>query len=255
MHFIDSHTHLYLRSSEDLELMALAGVEGAVLCSYYPIKPSSPSTLIDLYRWLIEEEPERLSKFGLSTWVAVGVHPRSIPNEGIKKVLDHLLMLFNNKQASALGEVGLEVGGKEEEKILVQQMQIANEYAVPIIIHTPRSNKSKIFNKLLSIIESEKVDHERIIIDHLTPDLVPKARSLGVIAGLTVQPGKLTPKDVADILSKNGPEGIVVNSDLGNVSSDPLALPKVAHYLDQAGFGARDIELVTRSNIRTLLLL
>jgi predicted metal-dependent TIM-barrel fold hydrolase len=186
-------------------------------------------------------------------WVAVGIHPRSIPIEGTKRVLGHIRTLFDNKQVSALGEVGLETDSSEEEKILVQQMRIAKEYAVPIIIHTPRSNKPEIFNKLLSIIGSEKIDPGKVIIDHLTPDLVPKARSAGVVAGLTVQPGKLTPQDVSDILSKNGPEGIVVNSDLGNVPSDPLALPKVAHHLDRAGFGTRDIELVTCSNIRTLL--
>jgi predicted metal-dependent TIM-barrel fold hydrolase len=171
----------------------------------------------------------------------------------MKKVLGHIRALFDNEQASALGEVGLETDSSEEEKILVQQMRIANEYAVPIIIHTPRSNKPKIFNKLLLVIESEKIDPGRVIMDHLTPDLVPKARSAGVVAGLMVQPGKPTPQDVADILSKNGPEGIVVNSDLGNTPSDPLALPKVAHHLDWAGFGVKEIELVTCSNIRTLL--
>jgi len=40
-----------------------------------------------------EEKRERLNKFGLSIWVAVGIHPRSIPNEGTKKVLDNLLAL------------------------------------------------------------------------------------------------------------------------------------------------------------------
>ena len=50
----------------------------------------------------------------------------------------------------------------------------------------------------------------------------------------------------------NGPEGIVANSDLGNVPSDPLTLPKVARAMDRASISGRDVQLVTYSNIRNL---
>jgi len=96
------------------------------------------------------------------------------------------------------------------------------------------------------------VDLGRVIMDHLTPDLVAKVRAKGAWAGITVQPGKLAPKDVCDIVIANGPEGIVVNSDLGKSPSDPLTLPKVARAMDSASISGRDVELVTYSNIRKL---
>ncbi|MGQ9760123.1 MAG: TatD family hydrolase [Candidatus Methanomethylicaceae archaeon] len=253
MRFIDSHTHTYLRGPEDLELMSVSGIEGVIICSFFPVRPSGSSTMYDLFRWVMEEEPSRLSVYGITSRTAVGIHPRAIPEEGTKSLLDHILALFDNEKASALGEVGLETGSVEERDVLIQQIRIANEYPVPMIIHTPRNNKPKILEKLLSIIDSENVDPARVIIDHLTPDLVEKVRSAGANAGLTVQPGKLSPKDVHDIILKTGPEGIIVNSDIGIKPSDPLALPRVAHYLDRAGLSGRDIEMVTYSNIRALL--
>lgn len=253
LRFIDSHTHTYLRGPEDLELMSVSGIEGVVICSFFPVRPSGFSTMRDLFRWVIEEEPFRLSSYGISSRVAVGIHPRSIPEEDVKAVIDHILALFDNEKASALGEVGLETGSQEEEYVLTQQIRIANEYPVPMIMHTPRNNKQKILEKLLSIIESENVDPARVIIDHLTPDLVEKVRSIGANVGLTVQPGKLTAKDVHEVIMKHGPEGIVLNSDIGNKASDPLALPRVAHYLDRAGVSGRDIQMITYSNIRALM--
>jgi len=78
-------------------------------------------------------------------------------------------------------------------------------------------------------------------------------RAKGAWAGITVQPGRLAPKDVCYAVTAYGPEGIVVNSDLGNTPSDPLTLPKVARAMDRASISGRDVQLVTYSNIRNLL--
>lgn len=253
MRFIDAHTHTYLRGPEDLELMAISGIEGVIVCSFLPFNPSGFYTMRDLFKWLIEVESFRLSQYGISARIAIGIHPKFLPESELKPILDYILTLFDNEKASALGEVGLEIGSREEEEVLVQQIRIANEYLVPMIMHTPRNNKSKILDKLLSIMDSENVDPSRVIIDHLTPDLVERVKSIGAMAGLTVQPGKLTPKDVYEVITKFGPEGIVVNSDIGANPSDPLSLPKTAHYLDRNGVSGGDIQKITFSNIRSLI--
>jgi predicted metal-dependent TIM-barrel fold hydrolase len=227
-------------------------VEGVIVCSYFPVYPSGPATLIHLFRWISEGEPERLSAMGMAMRATVGIHPRSIPESSLKQVLDHILALFDNELAYALGEVGLESASKVEEKVFRQQLRIANEYPVPIIVHTPKANKPQTLDSTLKILDDEKVDYSRVIIDHPTPDLVPKVRAKGAWAGITVQLGRLVPKDVCDIVTANGPEGIVVNSDLGSVPSDPLTLPKVARAMDRASISGRDVQLVTYSNIRNL---
>lgn len=252
MRFIDSHTHTYLRGPEDLELMAVSGIEEVVVCSFLPFRPYGFSTMYDLFKWLIENETYRLYNYGIHSKIAIGIHPRAIPESEVKMVIDYILTLFDREKASALGEVGLETGSKEEEDVFIQQLRVSNEYLVPVIIHTPRQNKQKILEKIISILDSENVDFSRVIIDHLTPDLVEKVRSVGAIAGLTVQPGKLTPKDVYDVITKYGPEGIVVNSDIGFNPSDPLALPRTAYYLSKEGISGGDIQKIMYSNIRNL---
>lgn len=253
MKCIDAHTHTYFRSTDDLELMSVSGVEGVVLCSYFPIQPTGASTVFDLFKWLSEEETARLASYGIDFRIAVGIHPRSIPKYELDLALERVLAIFDNEIANGLGEVGLETGSEEEVDVLVRQLRIANEYDRPVVVYTPQKNKQAIVEKLLAILKDEYTDPSRIIVDHLTPDLVPKVRELGFNAGLTVQQGRLTPNDVKEVIEKHGPEGIIINSGLGNEPSDPLAVLRTAKYLDRSGISGRDIQLVTYSNARSLM--
>ncbi|MDH7556335.1 MAG: hypothetical protein QHG94_05315, partial [Candidatus Methanosuratincola sp.] len=79
MKCIDSHTHTYFRGPEDLELMSVSGVEGVVLCSYFPVQPTGASTVFDFFKFLAEEEAARLASYGIDFRLAMGIHPKFIP--------------------------------------------------------------------------------------------------------------------------------------------------------------------------------
>jgi predicted metal-dependent TIM-barrel fold hydrolase len=81
---------------------------------------------------------------------------------------------------------------------------------------------------------------------------MPSVREIGANAGITVQQGKLTEEDAAGIVSSFGPDNVLVNSDLGNVPSDPLTLPKVASCMMRAGIAKGDIEKVVYKNAKEL---
>ncbi|MGC8817151.1 MAG: TatD family hydrolase [Candidatus Hadarchaeum sp.] len=253
MSFIDSHTHIYLRGAQDLEAMSAAGVEGVVICSYFPVKPTGPTTLIDLHRWLAEGESERLKNYGITAFLAVGIHPRCIPSTGVNQVLEHLASFFESGRAMALGEVGLETASEEEAKVLVKQIELAKSYDLPMIFHTPRQNKSQVFDRLLKLIGSQKVEWSKVIIDHLTLELAARTKTLGANIGITVQPGKMAEKDVISVVNNIGAEDIMVNSDLSNQPSDPLTVPKVARALCEAGLSKGDVEKVTYLNAKMVL--
>lgn len=253
MRYIDSHTHIYLRGPEDLKSMSAAGIEGVVVCSYFPVKPTGASTLIDLHRWIEEVELPRLKSFGIVGKVALGMHPRSIPDSDVDAVLDQLSSAFSSGAVAALGEVGLDAGTKEEEDVLRSQIRLAKGFDLPMIFHTPRQNKDKVFHQLLRIIQDERVDSDKIIVDHLTAEQMPLIREIGANAGITVQSGKLTEKDAADIVNSFGPENIMINSDLGNMVSDPLTVPKVAEFMIREGLGSGDVEKVVYKNIKRAL--
>ncbi len=252
MRIIDSHTHTYLRGPEDLDLMSVAGVEGVVVCSYLPVQPTGASTLNDLFNWQIGVESPRLSSYRIDSRIAVGIHPLSIPTNEIAMVYDRLISIFDNEVAPAMGAIGLETGSKDECDVFVQQLRIAKDFSCPVIVHTPRNNKAAVFEKTLAILKEEDIDCSKVMLDHLTPDLVPRARECGALAGLTVQPGGISPSDVEAVVSKSGAEGVVLNSSIGDSQSDPLTLPRTVSQLMRS-LSARDIELMVYSNIRAFM--
>jgi len=253
MRLFDSHTHSHLRSFEDLQAMAAAGIEGLVTCAFLPVRPSWSSTLMDLFRWLVDEESARLCKAGLRPLVAVGVHPRCIPPEhGIDDALDLLDTLLGSRRAAALGEVGLEAGDVAECDVLKRQLRIAACHNVPVIVHTPRVNKDAMLDATLAILKTSGIDPARVVIDHLAGKTVPRVRALGFNVGLTVQPGKLTAADVAQLVRVNGPERLMVNSDLSHLASNPLTVAEVVRQLAGDGIEPAVIAAVVGGNLATL---
>jgi len=253
MPYFDSHTHLFLRGAEDLESMATAGVRATVICAFLPVKPSGAATLKDLFRWLCESEPLRQAQFGIKAFAAIGVHPRCVPDQGLDEAFQAVDERLADKSAALLGEVGLETGTREEVEVLCAQLKIARARGAPIVVHTPRSDKARVVGQLLPLFEKEQVDPKKVVIDHLTADLVAGVLARGFWCGLTVQPGKLTPDGVLAIVKEHGCERILVDSDAAHVLADPLAVPRVARCLESAGLAASEIARVTWGNAATLV--
>ncbi|MGI5863258.1 MAG: TatD family hydrolase [Myxococcales bacterium] len=253
MLLIDSHTHTFLRGPEDLEAMAIAGIEAVAVCAFLPVTPSGPATLLDHFRWLDEVERARLAELGLAMRLAVGVHPRCIPDSGLDLVLARVEALLNSRAAVAVGEVGLETGSEREREVLAAQLRLAQAAGVRAIVHTPRKNKAEALAATIRLIEAEGIDPSRVVLDHLTPDLVAEAERIGVWIGLTVQPGKLTYESLSQLVFERGPERLLVNSDLSHAPSDPLTVARVARFLWRAGHPAESIEKVTHRNAAKVL--
>ena len=244
MGFIDAHTHSHLRGTEDLQAMAQAGVGGLVVCAYLPVRLSHPAAVEDLWRWLT-------TVAGLAARVAVGIHPRCIPDHGIEGLLDTLARLLQSGAAAAIGEIGLEAGTAVEHDLLERQLHLAQRRGVPAIVHTPREGKEPALEATLALLAGLR-DPGRVVVDHLTPDLVGRVHAAGAVAGVTVQPRKATPRDVEEVVRRHGAAGVVVDSDMSQAPSDPLALPHVAAYLQQAGLDADAVAAVTDENARRL---
>ncbi|RLE50136.1 MAG: hypothetical protein DRJ31_02355 [Candidatus Methanomethylicota archaeon] len=251
--FIDVHTHTFFRSFEDLEEMALAGIEGIVICSFFPEKPSAASTLLDTFKWVLNSEKERVENAGIKAYPALGIHPKSIPASGIEDVLKELTSLIKKDVVYALGEIGLEDLTNEEEEVLRKQLRIAKEHDLPVIMHTPRKNKDLAVKKILHILVDEHVNCSKVLVDHLTLELISQVRELGAYCGLTVQPGKLSFEHVKKAVESFGVDRMVVDSDVGRVPSDHLAVPKTAYYLIKASLNPHDVELITYFNAKKLL--
>ncbi|MFX1519481.1 MAG: hypothetical protein ACFFCD_06140 [Promethearchaeota archaeon] len=78
--YIDAHLHTDVRSFEDLELMALAGIK-AVTFAHDVYKMSTADVYTDHYDRLLRTETKRADLAGLELYVGLGIHPAAIPHE------------------------------------------------------------------------------------------------------------------------------------------------------------------------------
>ncbi len=208
--YFDSHMHSEGLGFSELKRLAEVGITKVCSLAFYPIKPSYPETMIDMFRKLTEFEVERCRAAGIEMYPAVGIHPRCIPPK-YEVVLKHL----ESKNWTAFGEIGLETASDEEIAVLEAQLRIAMKLDVPCIIHTPRNNKREVTEKTISLLKKLDFPSELAVIDHVNFDNLDLVLATDYWIGLTVQPGKLSSEDVANIVEEHGVERFMLNSDAG----------------------------------------
>lgn len=245
--YFDSHLHSEGLGFSELAQLRESGVREICSLAFFPVKPSYPQTMIDVFRKLVEFEPLRCEAAGLKMYPAVGIHPRCIPPDyGI--VLEYL----ENGEWRAFGEIGLELVNDEEIDLLTAQLKIAEKLDVPCIIHTPRGEKVKATRKTIEILDKLSFPEELAVIDHVNFETLDMVLETGYWVGLTVQPGKLSADDVARIVADHGPERFMLNSDAGYRDVEIATVAEAAKKVEQA-VGREEMERVARENARKFL--
>jgi predicted metal-dependent TIM-barrel fold hydrolase len=232
--FVDLHLHADGIPDADLATLAWFGIKAAVTCA----RDAGAGSAGDLRRhWdeLVETQTERLRLAGIRPMVALGVHPARIPWHGADELLHRLPHYFDDPRVVALGELGLQEGGEREEEIFSRQLELAARMRKPAIVHTPGREKLARTRRLLALLRASPVEPSSVLIDHVDAETFALVRGMGCWAGLTLQPGLFDAAAAAALISKHGPEGIVLTSDIGEGATDLLALPKAAEALKEAG--------------------
>lgn len=256
MLWIDSHTHHQFSNYTTLLELRRLGCYGVAVLSYMPVKPTYHVSLIDLYRWLLDEEYKRITSVGLRAIIGLGIHPRNIPSDW-REALNYMEEALAAYSYAILGEVGLELGSNFEVEVLREQLRIAEKSDRPIVLHSPRRNKLVIVKKLLNILEDSGLSEDLVIIDHLNKEVLDELSSniarYGI--GLTIQEGKLTGVDALEILKNHEDlvESIVLNSDCGREPSEPFAVYNCVNYLLNEGLKEDLVEKIAYVNAKRML--
>jgi len=232
--FVDLHLHAEGISDADLTTLAWFGLRAAVTCAN-DAGASSADELRRHWDGLVTVQVERLRAAGIRPWVALAVHPARIPWHGVDDLLHRLPRYFDDPRVVALGELGLHEGGAREEELLARQLELSLALRKPVIMHTPGQGKLAVTRRLLAVLRESRLEPARVLVDHVTEETFLLVRGCGHFAGLTLQPGLVEPGDAAQLLSRNGAEGVVLTSDIGEGASDLLALPRAAEALRKAG--------------------
>jgi predicted metal-dependent TIM-barrel fold hydrolase len=250
MRIFDPHVHMYSRTMDDYDRMSLSGVEVIVEPSFWlGSTRRSPHTFFDYFQHILEFEPERARKFGISHYSCIAMNPKEANNldlameviEGLEPYLDHPRCL-------ALGEIGFDKNTDAEEEVMRRQLRIAKEKGILVMVHTPHTEKAEGTERTIRVLREEQMDPERVLIDHNTEETIEITLKYGAWAGMTIYPGKVTPERAIAILQEYGTDRMMINSAADWGPSDSLSIPRTCRNMKEADFSIEKIRKVVWEN-------
>ena len=244
---IDAHLHADCRPVEDFKNMKIAGVNAIVSCAYDPLEMKKSNVSFEHFDRIINREAKRVENEGIKLYCAVGVHPRAIPTD-FEKVIEKLPEYLEKKNVIAIGEIGLETADDLEQKVFVEQLKIADENNYKIIVHTPRTNKVEITEKIVKLLEH--INPRLVQLDHVDFSIVDSIIDKKYSLGITIQPLKMSTEETIQMLEKYGYDKFVLDSDISYAPSNPLSLPETKHELEKMGVNKNSINKVMFENVQ-----
>jgi len=256
MPFIEPHIHMYARTTDDYEAMKEAGYEIVLEPAFWSgTDRSCAGSFFDYFRHLLEFERARARKYGIVHYSFLGVNAKEARNtdisfeviEGMEEFLDHPACL-------GVGEIGFDLITPEEEEVFRRHVRLAEKREMPVIVHTPHTNKRVGVDRIIEILKQEKADPSHYVIDHNTEETIEASLAFGdALAGITLYPTKMNPERTASLIRRWGADRIILNSSADWGKSYPLNVSTAAREMASFGIPAGDIEKVTYSNVKRFL--
>jgi uncharacterized protein len=246
MKIFDPHVHMTTRTTDDLVAMAEADIYAIIEPAFWTGQPRiHPETFEDYFLGIIGWEQFRANQFGIHHFCTLSLNPKEANNKKVAKgVLEMLPRYLEKDNVLGIGEIGFDDQTPEEEYALKAQLEMALEYDLPVLIHTPHRDKKEGTKKIIALLDDLKFPQERALIDHNTEDTLPIVLETKCWAGHSIYPHtKMTEKRMTLLIEKYGPERIIINSAADWGVSDPLKVPKTVKYMRDSGFSE---ELITK---------
>lgn len=251
MRYFDPHIHMLSRTTDDYENMAAAGIVALVEPAFWQGQPrTQPGTFIDYFDSLVGWERFRASQFGIRHYCTIGLNPKEANNTALAEEVMKLIPLYCEKDGVVgVGEIGYDDMTYGEERFFAEQLQIAKDLNLPVLVHTPHRDKKRGTERTIALIREMQMDEEMVLIDHLNEETLPLVLETGCWRGHSVYPHtKMSEERMVALLQKYGLEKMVVNSAADWGRSDPLKVPKTGEAMRQAGFNEDQIEYVLYVN-------
>jgi hypothetical protein len=251
MRFFDPHIHMTSRTTDDYQKMAEAGIRGVIEPAFWIGQPrTSVGSFVDYFASLVGWERFRASQFGIAHFCAIGLNAKEANDEGLAKEVLAILPHFAFKEGVvAIGEIGYDEITQAEEIALQQQLQLAVENDMVIMVHSPHRDKKRGIRRTLDVAREAGALPEKLIIDHNNEETVDDVLDAGAWAAFTIYPlTKMGSQRMVDVLRQYGPDRIIVDSSADWGVSDPLSVPRTAKLMREQGIDPAWIEKATWSN-------
>jgi predicted metal-dependent TIM-barrel fold hydrolase len=239
------------RTTDDYQNMAAAGIVAVCEPAFWQGQPRTQlGTFIDYYDALLGWERFRASQYGIRHYCTIGLNPKEANDTELAEGVMKLIPRFCEKDGVvAIGEIGYDDISPAEERFFAEQIQIAMEHELPVLIHTPHRDKKNGTERSLAVVRESGINEELVIIDHLNEETLPMVLETGCWRGHSIYPHtKMSEDRMVTLLKQYGLEKMVVNSAADWGQSDPLKVPKTGQAMLEAGFSEQDVEQVLFSN-------
>jgi predicted metal-dependent TIM-barrel fold hydrolase len=251
MRIFDPHAHMTSRTTDDYEAMAASGVKVLVEPAFWLGQPRTyVGSFIDYFNSLLGWERFRAAQFGIRHHCTIGLNPKEANDDNLRReVLDVLPRFLTKDGVVAVGEIGFDSMTPAEDEAFREQLKLAIEFELPVLVHTPHRDKAAGTRRTIELVEQSGIPPERVVIDHNNELTVGDVLESGCWAGFSIYPGtKMDEHRMVRVLQERGPERIIVNSACDWGVSDPLKVRKTADAMKAAGFSDDEIDQVVWRN-------
>ena len=251
MRFIDPHTHMVSRTTDDYERMAAAGIVACIEPSFWLGQPrTNVGSYIDYLSLICGFERFRAGQFGLRHYCTVGLNPKEANNEELAEAVMSILPRYALKEGVvAIGEIGYDEQTALEDRYYRAQLDLAKELALPVMIHTPHRDKHRGTLRSMAVALEHGLDPSFVVIDHNNEETVRDVLDRGFWAAFSIYPHtKMGNERMVEIVRTYGAERIFCDSACDWGVSDPLAMPKTAGLMLERGIARKDVEATCYAN-------
>ena len=251
MRIFDPHVHMTSRTTDDYEAMAAAGIVALVEPAFWLGQPrTTVGSFVDYFNSLIGWERFRASQFGIRHFCTIGLNPKESNNPKLTEEVLALMPRYLDKDGVvAVGEIGFDDQTDVEERSFARQVEMAAEFNLPVLIHTPHRDKKQGTIRSIQVVRSVGFPEERVLIDHNNEETLPIVLESRCWAGHTIYPNtKMDEERMAALVKKYGSDRIIVNSAADWGISDPLKVPKTIAVMRAQGISDETIQQIVWSN-------
>jgi predicted metal-dependent TIM-barrel fold hydrolase len=251
MKIFDPHIHMTSRSTDDYEAMARAGILAIVEPAFWLGQPrTNAGSFVDYFNSLLGWERFRASQFGIRHFCTIGLNPKEANNPKLSDEVLAILPRFLAKDGVvAVGEIGFDDQTDMEEECLFRQIKLAEEFSLPILIHTPHRDKKQGTIRTIDVVRRAGFPEQRVLIDHNNEETLPIVLATRCWAGHTIYPNtKMDEHRMAALVRKYGADRIIVNSAADWGISDPLKVPKTIAVMREQGIDDATIQKIVWDN-------
>jgi hypothetical protein len=251
MKIFDPHVHMTSRTTDDYQAMADQGVVAIIEPAFWLGQPRTQvGSFVDYFNSLVGWERFRASQFGIHHFCTIGLNPKEANNPRLaEEVIDLLPRFLEKEGVVAVGEIGYDDQTPEEEKVFIRHLELAAEYDLPVLIHTPHRDKKQGTIRSVELVQSVGFPVEKTLVDHNNEETLPFVLDSGCWAGHSIYPNtKMDELRMTKLVLEYGAERIIINSAADWGISDPLKVPKTVAAMRDAGVPRASIEKVVWDN-------